>query len=103
MLTTLGAFAKGIFTQQNVICGISGIIFRHFLKKSDHFVTYISTESLFRENSMHVKVVEKNYHFLNFRGLWKSSFFEKVIKDPFFRKCIGVTQNGHFFSKNVEK
>ena len=33
----------------------------------------------------------------------KSSFFEKAITAPFFCKCLPVTQNGHFFPKNVGK
>ena len=33
----------------------------------------------------------------------KSSFFEKVVSITFFRKYVSVTQNGHFFLKNVEK
>ena len=33
----------------------------------------------------------------------KSSFFEKVTNIPFFRECVSVTQNDHFFLKNVGK
>ena len=33
----------------------------------------------------------------------KPSFFEKATNIPFFREYVSVTQNGHFFQKNVEK
>ena len=36
-------------------------------------------------------------------GDTKSSFSEKVITITFFRECAPVTQNGHFFRKNIGK
>ena len=33
----------------------------------------------------------------------KLSFFEKVTNITFFRECVPVTQNGHFFPKNTGK
>jgi len=46
---------------------------------------------------------DQHHHFFKISGGLKSSFFEKLSKSLFFRKCVRMSQNGHFFSKNVEK
>ena len=57
----------------------------------------------FREKGSLWKSCRKNYHFFQIMGDVKSSFFEKVINITFFRGYVSVTQNGHFFPKNVGK
>jgi len=53
--------------------------------------------------TIHEKVVEKKTSFFKISGGPKLLFFEKLLKSPFFRKWGWVSQNGHFFPKNVEK
>ena len=103
-------------------------IFPTFFKKNGHFVTHVPLESIFVKNiicekvvekmwtkiitvhtksivveSIHYeKVVEKIIIFSDYGG-HKILFFRKVIFIPFFCKCLSVTQNGHFFPKNVGK
>jgi len=87
-------------------------------------VTHVPTEPLFvkitirekgcRKKSLFFKFRgDQNHHFLNFGeikiiiflnfGGIKIIIFWKIVKITFFRKCVCMSQNGHFFSKNVEK
>ena len=75
------------------------MFFRKNVDKSVHRA-YSNT---FREKYIPRKSCRKNCHFFRIMADTKSSFFEKVDNITFFRKYVPVTQNGHFFSKNVEK
>ena len=50
-----------------------------------------------------MKKLSKKLSFFQIMLGTKFSFFEKLSAVPFFCKCLSVTQNGHFFPKNVGK
>ena len=65
-------------------------------------ITTVGPESLFVKSIYYEKVVEKIIIFSDYVG-YKIPFFEKVINITFFREYVPMTQNGHFFPKNVGK
>ena len=63
----------------------------------------LTTKIFFMKSMFYENVIEKISIFFRLAVDTKFSFFGKVVSTPFFRECVLVTQNGHFFQKNVGK
>ena len=63
----------------------------------------VHTELLFVKSIYYIKVVEKIIIFFRLRATQNALVLKKLSVVIFFRKYVSVTQNGHFFPKNVGK
>ena len=64
-------------------------------------MSLVRTKCFFVKSIYYEKIVEKIVIFFKGTLNIKPSFFEKVTNITFFQKYVSVTQNRHFFPKNI--